>query len=406
MLSREAELLLVMAGSLLGTFLLNLGLKRMKIPSIIAPLALGLMLNYYFAAEIEHYLSPIANLGVLVILFFIGLKVDFRFVKDFSRNSLLIASLSGLIPFVLGFIAGFIYSHNLIVSIFVGIALSITAEEVSISILDELKLLQKRLGQVIIESGIIGDIFEISAVALLGFFVKAKTDGITLLGTIFFDLALFVMLVFAIRYVLLELMFRAIGETPRSYEIFAVSLSILFLLSFVSEVLSFSYILGALMAGIMLKDKLISGKHYNFEHQVTSSLETFIFAFFEPLVFIYIGVLIRMDVLLSNLMFGGILTVLALSGKLLGAMLGDILAKGNVSEGLIIGWGLNSRGATELFTVLVAQNQGIIGKDVFSAVVFMALITTLISPVIFRNLVSGIYSEKNSNGTHKGIRDK
>jgi Kef-type K+ transport system membrane component KefB len=101
-----------------------------------------------------------------------------------------------------------------------------------------------------------------------------------------------------------------------------------------------------------------------------------------------------MQLLLQNIWFGILLTVFAVAGKLGGAVLGNYFCKESIKEGILIGWGLNARGATELFALLIAQSQGLVSDSIFSAIVFMALITTLVSPIIFKYLVLKGYGTK------------
>ena len=104
-----------------------------------------------------------------------------------------------------------------------------------------------------------------------------------------------------------------------------------------------------------------------------------------------------MNLLFQNIGFGILLTFLAITGKLIGAVLGNHFCKESLQEGLLIGWGLNARGATDLFALLVAQSQGLVSTSIFSAIVFMALMTTIISPIVFKLLVLkgyGIQSKK------------
>ena len=391
MLSLETEISLVLGICLVLAFLINLISRKFKLPVMIAPLIAGLLLNYFqnyldFLPSFSQILSLFANFGIIVVLFYIGLGVDFRYIKDLKRNSSIMALNAAHIPFLLGVYATYLYTRNWIVSIFVGIALAITAEEVTVGILEELGLLQKRVGQLIIEAGIIGDIIEIAAIAILGLFIKSKSvSGSMTIFNILFELFIFILFIMVLRYYLIELLLRI--PQKKKYEYFAVAFILLLVMVLVSELLNFSYIIGALLAGILLKDKLVEDKLYYEEHHILEALEVFNFGIFHPLVFIWIGLSMDLNLLSANIGFGLVLTGIALFGKLVGSMLGNYFCKEPISEGILIGWGLNARGATELFALLIARNQNIISQDIFSAVVFMALVTTIISPIIFKYLV-------------------
>ena len=105
----ESQIVVVIGLCLVSSYLLNLVLnKKFKLPLMIAPLIVGLLLNYnffdyrYLVPDFRTVISVFANMGVAVVLFFIGLKVDLRYMKDLSRSASVIALSSGLIPFLLG----------------------------------------------------------------------------------------------------------------------------------------------------------------------------------------------------------------------------------------------------------------------------------------------------------------
>ncbi|MBN2422827.1 cation:proton antiporter [Candidatus Woesearchaeota archaeon] len=389
------QLLSTLCICLVSSFLINRLFKKLNLPNIIAPLIVGLALNtelsrnlLSFIPEFEHIVELFANLGIVLTLFFLGLKINLRSMKNLSKNSSIMAINAGFFPFIWGFVAAYLFKYSLVTSFFVGVCLSITAEEVSISILDELKLIRTRIGQLIIEAGAIGNVFEIIVIALLGIIIKSiNLSQSFILFKIAMELIFFFSLITIMRYILVPFFFDSLGKTHRNFELFLACFVILILLSLGSELLAFGYIIGALLAGLIVKDHLIDKNGYKDEQRVIEVVETVNFSIFEPMIFIWIGLLINPATLIQSPMFGIVLTVIAILGKLLGAIIGNFFCKESILEGMIIGWGLNARGATELFAVLIAKNIGMIGNEIFNAVVFMALMTTIISPIVFKILV-------------------
>ncbi|MBN1503249.1 cation:proton antiporter [Candidatus Woesearchaeota archaeon] len=388
--------LVVLTLSLVGSFLLGRIFRMIKLPAILAPLTFGLGLNWFFlhyplkiAADFHEVTMMLANIGLVLLLFFLGLKVNFKFLRSFSKSSSIMALNAGIIPLELGFFVSYLFGYSFLKSLFVGICLAITAEEVSIAILDELKLIKNKIGQIIIEAGVIGDIFEIIAISLLGIFMRYSNIGTSIeVSMIFIEFVLFCISVICLRYVISPLVFRLLGKSPRKYELFLGSFVVLLIMVLSSELLNYGYILGALGAGLILKDQLIAEKNFNREYDIIEGVETVAFGFLEPLVFIWVGLSIDITSMLNNPWFGIILTIVATAGKLLGSVIGSYFCRESLKEGLLMGWALNARGATELFAILIARNMGIIGADIFSAIVFMAIVTTIISPIVFKVLVT------------------
>jgi Kef-type K+ transport system membrane component KefB len=176
-------------------------------------------------------------------------------------------------------------------------------------------------------------------------------------------------------------------KKAKKYEYFSVAFTVLLIMVMASELLNFSPIIGALIAGLLLKDKLTKDKLYYEEEHIVEAINLFNLSIFQPIVLIWIGLSFNFSMISSHILFGLVLTLFALFGKLIGSIIGNWFCREPIKEAILIGWGLNPRGSTELFAVLIAQNQGFISQGTYSAVVLMTLITTIVSPIVFKMLV-------------------
>ncbi|MFH0874373.1 MAG: cation:proton antiporter [archaeon] len=360
-------------------FVLQRILKKLGLPMMIAPIVVGLLIRAFqskgtlLLPEFKIILEIFSIIGIILTLFFMGLKISFSL--NMAKNSTIMALNSGLIPFILGVSVTYMFGFDLLQSLFAGICLAITAEEVSISILEELKLVRTKIGQLIMETGALGNIFELLIIALLGIMIRGKQagSGANPFAEILFELFVFVIAVVLFRYIVIPIIFTLIGKEPRNSELFLSCFIILLMMAIISDVINFGYIIGVLVAGILIKDHLIESKDTRRQQKVIEVVETVNFSIFEPIIFILIGMSINIESLLSSPLLGLILTLCAIVGKLVGAILGNYFCKESLYEGLVIGWGLNARGATELFAVLIAKNVGIIDSHIFNAVVFMMM---------------------------------
>ena len=400
--SFEVQLILLLTIFITLTFFSRKLLKKISLPTVLGPLFIGLIINYLisydtfsFIPDFDIILSSFSNLGIILLLFLLGLKINLTFVKDMTKNSSIMALNAGIIPFTLGFFATSTFGYNIYQSLFVGICLSITAEEVSLSILKEANLVKKKIGKLILEAGIIGDIFEIYIIAILAIIMKSQNHNTEVF---WFSMAAefvgFTVLIILIRYYVIPIIFNMMGDHPKKHELLLGNLVILFLTTLSSELLNFGYFIGALASGILIKDMLIENEELYNEKHIVSVIETISFGFFEPIVFIWIGISINISAVFSNIWFGVVLTIIATVGKIFGSMMGNYFCKQSIKEGFLIGWALNARGSTELFAIIIAKNQNIIPVEIFNAIIFMALVTTVISPIIFKILVnSKMYSK-------------
>ena len=107
-------------------------------------------------------------------------------------------------------------------------------------------------------------------------------------------------------------------------------------------------------------------------------MEIVTFGFIAPFFFIWVGMHGNFSFLITNPILGIVIAVAAFGGKLLGSVIGTLLAKGKLVEGLTTGWAMSTRGAIELVAAELARQHNLISSELFSALVFMAFITTII----------------------------
>ena len=134
---------------------------------------------------------------------------------------------------------------------------------------------------------------------------------------------------------------------------------------------------------------LLTGKHHRVweEHSISNSVHLVAFGFLVPIFFVSVGLNTSIVSAFSNLDITLSLILIALIGTVVGSMIGVVLSKGSLKEGLLVGFGVSPKGDTELVLATLALQVGIIKNDIFSAIVIMAMITTLLSPIAFRILI-------------------
>jgi Kef-type K+ transport system membrane component KefB len=158
-----------------------------------------------------------------------------------------------------------------------------------------------------------------------------------------------------------------------------------------SDVAGLGSLFGALIAGIIVRNTLKSpdgGEQRIWEsHILTRSVHTISFGFLVPLVFVWAGLNLNIGALMQELPLVGFLVVVAIVGMVLGSIIGVLLNKGTLKEGVLVGFGLSPKGDVELAIATLALSNGIITQNIFAAIIGMAIITTIISPLIFKRLL-------------------
>jgi len=376
------------------SYILSEVLKKIGLPKVLGPILVGFGLS---AEPIKHIMFPESTLailstfkeiGLIFLLFFIGLKIDLKEFKKTSKRSFLVAFFGALVPFILGFGMSKLFGLSTFLSVVVGIVMSVTEEAVAIQILEELKLVRTKIGETIIEAGIIDDILAILSISAIVAFFYSSEPGIVLLKLLF-EILVFAFLLFAVRYSIVPKVLHYVERGRSKIDLFAVSIIMTLFLAGIAKYLGISSILGALFAGIIIRHVLFSGpkEEQREEREITELIEITTFAFLAPFFFIWIGLNTDLSILVINPLFGIAITAVAFAGKVIGAMLGNSIIGGSHRESLIIGWGMNVRGAVALIVAELARELGIIPPEIFSALVFMAFVTTILSPAIFKFIV-------------------
>ncbi|MFW5990813.1 MAG: cation:proton antiporter [Candidatus Nanoarchaeia archaeon] len=381
------------------TYLISWAFRKVGLPSILGHMTTGLVISIPQLSNVllakpglEEIFSYLANLGLIFLLFFIGLKINIHDMIKFSKKSVNVALLSAIIPFILGYLVGQIFDFSTITSVILGASLSITAEAVSAAVLEELNLLNTKIGTIILEAGIFDDIFEILTIATVGTIIQAISTSSKSLGAgvemILFDIVVFIAVIYLVRFFFIPFTFKMLGQKRNRADLFTFSFIIVLLMASLSNYLELGTVIGALIAGIVVKQTLIKEHKEKEESDLLNLIKAITFGFLEPIFFIWMAYQANIFALFAKstdfFILAGTITLVATAGKLLGPMIASFMDKQTLKEGIIIGWGMNARGAVELIAVQMAYNAEIIPPVIYSSVIFMTFITTIISPVIFK----------------------
>ncbi|MGC7402416.1 cation:proton antiporter [Pandoraea pneumonica] len=392
-------LLLVLVGRLLGEVM-----QRLRQPAVMGQLLAGVLLGpSVFGALLpawQHAIFPdneaqkkmldaVSELGVLLLLLSTGLETDLGLVRRMKRMAIFASAGGMIIPFACGFALGWHLPDNLlphpearlVTSLFIGTALSISSVKVVAMVIREVDYLRRNIGQIILAAAILDDTtgwIIIAAIAGLG------ASGSVDLGHLSFSLGgtlLFIVLCFTVgkRAVAVAIRWtndRFTSEMP----VLSAILVITFVLALATDKLGVHTALGAFMAGVMI------GQSPILTEQIEAQLRGLIVALFAPVFFGVAGLSVDLTILFDWRMLGLVagLILIASIGKFSGCFLGGRLGGMSSAEALALATGMNARGSTEIIVASIGLSLGVLSKDLFTMVVIMALITTLIMPPVLR----------------------
>lgn len=387
-------LLVLITARILTVFLRKIG-QPSVIAEIVAGLALGPSFLGYFFPEASLFLFPnsslgnlqiISQFGLIVFMFVVGMELDISVLKDKIQSAILISHSSIIIPFISGTsLAVYFfdkYAPNnisfLAFSLFLGIAMSITAFPVLVRIIQEKNLMKTQVGVISITCAAIDDI---SAWTILAIILAVIQGGsINIIGFIgILGSTYIISMIFIIRPILEKISKFYVTKEIISRGVLSALIILMLVSAMISETLGIHALFGAFLAGVIMPTNT------RLRGILTEKLEDFSAIFLLPLFFAFTG--IRTQVQLLNkpeLYFDFFLVVLiASAGKILGSLFSAKISGNSWRDSTMIGILMNTRGLMELVVLNIGYDMGILSDEIFTMFVLMALGTTLItSPLI------------------------
>ncbi|MFI3135834.1 MAG: cation:proton antiporter [Methylococcaceae bacterium] len=372
----------VVLGELIGGILLGPTLLGSICPDIYAAL-------FPVDKVITSSIDALLKVGMLFFMFAAGLEVN---LAHFRQSKWLITSTSlmgGVLPFALGFGGVFLLptlwgetDRPLLLALFMGTALSISALPVIARILMEMNLLGSRIGMTIMTSAMINDLIG----WVLFAFILRNLGRADMNGNIFATFGL-VLAYTALILAVGRWLVRPIMNSARLFQNWPGGLltfvSVLIVLAAVgAEQVGIHAIFGAFLAGMALSQ----GHAPEQKKTINSMIQPFALNFFAPLYFVSVGLKAnfssQFDGTLCLLIF-----LMACFGKMIGAGIGARLGGMCWRDALAVGVGLNARGAIEIILASIALEYHLIDQRIFIALVLMAFLTTLLSSGLLKYLL-------------------
>ncbi len=371
--------------------------RRFKQPAIVGEILAGIILGPTLLNVITENagLSAISDLAVFLIVLSAGLETNFKNIRTaLSGKGIIIAILGFFLPLVLGLILGYLFNLGEMGSIFLALCISITALPVAVRILQSFKMLNSEIAHYSIATAIFNDIVALLILGvILNLPLKASLNliGLSILnvGWKFVVLAILILgfnwLIQRMieRRVRVEHLQRKLVDFLGRQTIFGILALFALLFGAISEELGFQFVVGAFFGALLIDKKLFLARHYQ---EFERTLNTLTEGFLAPVFFAFLGLKFN---LLSMHSFWFVLAVLIISigAKILSGWIGGRLIRLPHVKSLGIGIILNARGVMELVIASIGYQRGLIDQGLFSTLILMGVVTTIITPLMFRKWV-------------------
>ena len=389
--------------------------RRLGHPIVVGEIIAGLLLGPSFLGSavpgMFHALFPpdgqpgstnqviymMSQIGLVFLMFFIGLEFDFGNVKSHYKSASLVSICGIVLPFALG--TGFGYwlhpqfpaTNTLAFSLFIGTAVSITAIPILGRILIEFNLTATDVGVLTITAAAIDDALGWVCLAVVSAIVRSKLDLMETLQMMAMVAILAVILLKVVR----PLAIRGIkkGFLDKSGKVSLNGLAMLIVAIMLSATatnkIGISSLFGPFMLGAVLYDQT------EFKEAVFQNMKNFITAFFLPIFFTFTGLHTNMGSLGTGIMWValGLLLFVSFFGKFVGCFVAARLSGFETRQASAIGIMMNTRALMGLIAANIGREMGAITAPVYCMLVLMCVISTIMAAPLLRRLIRGTEME-------------
>jgi Kef-type K+ transport system membrane component KefB len=373
------HLLLVLAAVLLTTRALSVLAERLGQPAILGELVGGIVLG----ASVLGILDPnevaihtLAQLGLLILLFEIGLETDLRALTKVGGTATVIAVVGVMLPFIFGYAALSAMGIGRLAAIVSAAALTATSVGISTRVLAELGFLQTEEGRVVLGAAVLDDIIGLVILSVIASFAAGAaitTTGVMRTSAVAFG---FVAIAIIVGSFVVPPLFHAAKRLRSPTTIAVMGLAFAFSLAALAGLLGSAIIVGGFVAGMLLNG-------IDQRHDVERSAST-MGSLLTPIFFASVGASVDLRALteLRTLLITLVLLAAGAIGKIIAAYV-PVWFKGNKA---LIGTAMLPRGEVELIVAQTGLAIGALDASLFGAITLMVLLTTLIAPPLIQGV--------------------
>lgn len=380
-------LLLILASLLLLSYLMHFLLDYLRMPSLLAPLLIGLIFQILPHQEVVSAVASsglfyeLGQLGVMLLLFTVGLQVDTGELRKLSGNILALTVLNLGFSSVLGFLVLVGFGYSPVISALVATALATVAETTIAPILDELGVIKTRMANLILGAGIVDDVAEVGIASLASIIAGKSTT--THPSTLAIGLAILLALAVVFHRAFIPFLCKKYTE-HKSVQLFLLMIGTVSLFTAVSLQFDLGILLGAIVAGMVFQRFLRESRNHE---NGLAILRPVAYGLLGPVFFFGIGYGVGLQSLASSIALTGLLLVANFAGKFFSVFIVGRMMNLNWREIAAIGLGLSTKFSMGIIPIQIFYSARLIDQNVFSSFVAVSAITTMIIPFALASIV-------------------
>jgi Kef-type K+ transport system membrane component KefB len=368
--------------------------RKFKTPQVVGEIIAGLIIGPSLLGWVEttDFLSEMAAIGVVLLMFTAGLETDLKDLKETGVTAFFVALMGVFTPLVFGTVMYLCFygfdgfgTDKFLEALFIGTIMTATSVSITVQALRELGYLKGKLGTTIVSAAIIDDVIGIIVLTIV---LGMKNGGSSILETLIKTLLFFVLAIGA--GVIVYRLFKAYDKKyPHTRRIPIMGLAFCLVLSYVAEkYFGIADITGAYVAGVILCNMRDS-------EYIAEKMDINSYMLFGPVFFASIGIKTNIrEFTLDILLFSVVFVIVALLSKIIGCSLVGKIAGFNWPDSLKMGVGMMTRGEVALIVSQKGLAAGMIEPVYFMAVIMLIIVSSIATPMILKSLFTKYPSPK------------
>ena len=388
------EILRILAIIILSAKFCGLVARKIKAPQVAGEIIAGLIIgpSVLNLVSDSEFLSGMAEIGVILLMFSAGLETDIDKLKRSGIKATIIACIGVLVPLICGTILYMCFygfapygTETFLRAMFIGTILTATSVSITVQVLKELGKVSTDVGTTIMSAAIIDDVL---GIVVLTAVLSLKNPDANL-GIVCIKTAAFFALSLVVVIVIFKVMQVIDRRWPHTRRIPIIGMALAFVLAYVADkYFGVADITGAYVAGIILSS-LDDSAYIDRKMDISS------YMLFGPVFFASVGLQTNLKTVdMSILTFSIAFVLVGLLGEVIGCGLIAKLLKYNNSDSLKIGVGMMTRGEVALIVAQRGLKAGIMDSKYFTSVILLIVVSSILTPVILK----AIYASDEKKG--------
>ena len=378
------ELILI----LITTILLGQLFARFNMPAVVGQLLSGIVLGPAILGLVKPgtVISIFSEFGVILLMFLAGLESDLDLLKKYFKLSFTVAAVGVVLPVVFIGVASMLFGMKFLEALFIGIVFAATSVSISVVVLKEANYLKTRAGTAILGAAVVDDILAVIVLSLFTTFShEGGKSGLT--NNFFLNLLIEICYFGAVWFIYkwVAPYFMKIAERMEvDYSVVIGSLVLALAMAWAADFVGLSAVVGAFFGGLAIRQTP------QFK-EVNSSVSAIGYSIFIPVFFADIGLSMTFASFVKDIWFIIVMTVLALLSKFWAGKYSSEIFGFTKSEGNIVGAGMISRGEVALIVAQIGITHHLFPEDIYSSLILVIIITTVLSPFILNHFIKKIH---------------